>query len=195
MTQYKGAEQSLSAHPVSHLLRILLGYTPCLHTRHSCTSAYSLYCLYCTVGDKGRAKGILDSVWLEPKSGRELGELLLPIPGTDKLKARVKANPDLNPCASCSHAPSSCPISRSSTHLTFCYLISNVSGLLPRQIQQHNPFRLQYVEAKGDTVTVHFRNIQVSVAESNTGSIQVMDSPLQRGSLEEHNYRKAYWLI
>ena len=73
--------------------------------------------------------------------------------------------------------------------------MNNVSGLALRQIQQHNPFQLQYAEAKGDTVTVHFRNIQVSLAENNIGSIQVMDSPLQRGGLEEHNYRKACWLI
>lgn len=50
------------------------------------------------------------------KSGRQLVEPLLPIAGTDKPKARVKANPDLKLCSSCSHAPSSCTISRSSTH-------------------------------------------------------------------------------
>lgn len=52
--------------------------------------------------------------------------------------------------------------------------MNNVSGLLLRQIQQHNPFPLRHAEAKG-----HFRNSPESLAESNTGSIQVMDSPLQ----------------
>lgn len=83
---------------------------------------------------QGEVKG-QDSIWLEPRSGKELCELSLPILGTDKLKARVKTNPDLNPCAFCSCAPFSCPINYSSHHLTFCYLMKNVSGLLPRQTQ------------------------------------------------------------
>lgn len=37
-----------------------------------------------------------------------------------KLKERVETNPDLSPCAFCSHAPFSCPINHSSHHLTFC---------------------------------------------------------------------------
>lgn len=45
------------------------------------------------------------------------------------------------------------------------------------------------------TVIVHFKNIRLSLAENNMGSIQVTDSPLQRDSLEEHNYRKTYWLV
>lgn len=73
--------------------------------------------------------------------------------------------------------------------------MNNVSDLLQRQIQQHNPLQLQYAEAKGDTVTVHFKNIHLSLAESNMGSIQVKDSPSQRDRLEEHNYRKTYWLV
>lgn len=112
------------------------------------TSGHSPYCLIAQWQRRGEREG--DSTWFGlsvGKSGRDLGEPLLPITGASKPKARDKANPDIKPCASCSHAPSYCTISRSSTHSTLCQLMNNVSGLL-RQIQQHNPSQLQCAEAK-----------------------------------------------
>lgn len=40
--------------------------------------------------------------------------------------------------------------------------MKNISGLLPRQTQQHKPFHLPYAEGKGDT---YFRNIQMSLVK------------------------------
>lgn len=61
--------------------------------------------------------------WFGPssrRSGGQLGEFLSLVSGTDEPKAMVQTGPDLNPCASCSHAPSPCIIDSSSACLTFC---------------------------------------------------------------------------
>lgn len=106
------------------------GHIPCLTCFYPCClpgPGCAHQCVHChccphckSCRERGRDTWLHWVKEIEPRSGEKLCELSVPILGTDKLKTRVETNPDLNPCAFCSHAPFPYPINHSSHHLTFC---------------------------------------------------------------------------